>query len=139
MMSTRSCSIRWRKDARASGYIRPNERIDEVVSAFYAKVSTPVLADISIDWAGASVSDLYPYPLPDLFAGTQLVVAGRYRGGGSGTITLKGNINGVAQSFRYSDVTFRSSGGDESIPRLWATRKIGYLLNQIRCKANRAK
>ncbi len=125
----------------ASGYIRPSERIDEVVSAFYAKVSTPVLADITIDWpsdpslfggGGIAVSDMYPYPLPDLFAGTQLVVAGRYRGGGAGTITLKGNVNGAPQSFRYSDVTFRNSGGDDLIPRLWATRKIGYLLNQIR-------
>lgn len=125
----------------ASGYIRPNEKIDEVVSAFYAKVSTPVLADLSIDWStspasllggSVSVSDVYPYPLPDLFAGSQLVVAGRYRGSGKTAITLKGNVNGVSQSFRYGDVTFRNSGGEDSIARLWATRKIGYLLNQIR-------
>ena len=116
----------------ASAYVRPNEKIDEIVSAFYTKVSTPVLSDVSVDWGGVSVSDVYPYPLPDLFAGTQLVVAGRYRNGGPTTITLKGTVNGVPQSFRYSDVSFRTSGGDDSIPRLWATRKIGYLLNQIR-------
>jgi len=126
----------------ASGYIRPNEKIDEVVSAFYSKVSTPVLSDITIDWGGVQVSDVYPYPLPDLFAGTQLVVAGRYRtplgifGNGSGatTVTLKGNVNGSPQTFRYGDVSFRTSGGDDSIPKLWATRKIGYLLNEIRLR-----
>jgi Ca-activated chloride channel family protein len=118
----------------ASGYVRPNEKIDEIVSAFYAKVSTPVLADITVDWGGIAVYDVYPYPLPDLFAGTQLVVAGRYRGSGAATITLKGYVNNVAQSFRYSDVSFRNSGGDDSIPRLWATRKIGYLLNEIRLR-----
>ncbi len=128
----------------ASAYIRPNEKIDEIVSAFYAKVSTPVLSDLTVDWGGVTVSDVYPYPLPDLFAGTQLIVAGRYRpltgifdSGGPTTITLKGTINGVAQSFKYSDVSFSNSSGDSStatsfIPRLWATRKIGYLLNQIR-------
>lgn len=132
----------------ASGYVRPNEKIDEIVSAFYSKVSTPVLSDIAMDWGGIAVSDVYPYPLPDLFAGTQLVIAGRYRNGGATTITLKGSVNGAPQSFRYSDVTFRianpatpsgSSGGDDAstaltsfISRLWATRKIGYLLNQIR-------
>ncbi len=124
----------------ASGYVRPNEKIDEIVSAFYSKVSTPVLSDITIDWSsdpaffggGIAVSDVYPYPLPDLFAGTQLVVAGRYRNGGATTIALKGSVNGAPQSFKYSDVTFRNSGGDDFIPRLWATRKIGYLLNQIR-------
>ncbi|MCI0478904.1 MAG: hypothetical protein L0Y55_21890, partial [Anaerolineales bacterium] len=118
----------------ASGYVRPNEKIDEIVSAFYAKVSTPVLSDLTIDWGGVSVYDVYPYPLPDLFAGTQLVVAGRYRGSGAATITLKGNVNNSPQSFRYGDVTFRSSSGDDSIPRLWATRKIGYLLNEIRLR-----
>lgn len=123
----------------ASGYVRPNERIDEVVSAFYAKVSTPVLSDISIDWGGVQVSDVYPYPLPDLFAGTQVVVTGRYRArvgildnGIGTTVTLKGNVNGLPQTLRYGDITFRTSGGDDSIPRLWATRKIGYLLNEIR-------
>lgn len=116
----------------ASGYVRPNEKIDEIVSAFYSKVSTPVLSDITVDWGGISVSDVYPYPLPDLFAGTQLVVAGRYRRDGPTTVTLKGTVNGAPQSFKYYDATFRASGGDDFIPRLWATRKIGYLLNQIR-------
>ncbi len=124
----------------ASGYVRPTEKIDEIVSAFYAKVSTPVLSDITVDYGGVTVSDVYPYPLPDLFAGAQLVVAGRYRNGGPTTITLKGTINGVPQSFKYSDVSFANAGGDGGssslttsfIPRLWATRKIGYLLNQIR-------
>ncbi len=117
----------------ASGYVRPSEKIDEVVSAFYAKVSTPVLADVTMDWGGIAVSDVYPYPLPDLFAGTQLVVAGRYRNGGATIITLKGNVNGAPQSFRYN-VTFASAGGEDSLPRLWATRKIGYLLNEIRLR-----
>jgi Ca-activated chloride channel homolog len=100
-----------------------------------------VLSDISIDWGSVTVSDVYPYPLPDLFAGTQMIVAGRYRpqlgifgSGGATTITLKGAVNGGQQSFKYSDVSFRSSGGDEFIPRLWATRKIGYLLNEIRLR-----
>jgi Ca-activated chloride channel family protein len=124
----------------ASGYVRPNEGIDEVVSAFYAQVSTPVLSDLTIDWGGAAVSDVYPYPQPDLFAGTQLVVAGRYHNAGPAAITLKGMVNGETKTFKYTDVTFndirsddRSSGSAaDFVPRLWATRKIGYLLNQIR-------
>jgi Ca-activated chloride channel family protein len=118
----------------ASGYVRPNEKIDEIVSAFYAKVSTPVLSDITINWGGISVYDVYPYPLPDLFAGSQLVVAGRYRGGGFATIALKGTVSTKPQFFEYGDIRFRESGGEDSIPRLWATRKIGYLLNEIRLR-----
>ena len=115
----------------ASGYVRPGERIDEKVSAFYTKVSTPLLADVAIEVENVHIQDVYPYPLPDLFAGTQLVVVGRYRDGGPTTIQLTGQINQQKQSFSYEGY-FQQSGGDRFIPRLWATRKIGYLLNQIR-------
>jgi Ca-activated chloride channel family protein len=115
-----------------SAYVRPGERIDEQVGTFYAKVSTPVLADISLDVQGVTVSDTYPYPLPDLFVGTQLVLVGRYREGGPATIVLEGSVNGRPQRFTYNDLTFRDAGGDDFIAPLWATRKIGYLLNQVR-------
>ncbi len=119
-----------------SAYVRPGGRVDEQVSAFYAKVSTPVLADISLDVTGVRMEDTYPFPLPDLFAGTQLILTGRYREGGPATITLNGEINGDQRTFRFDDLTFaserQSSQNTEFIPRLWATRKVGYLLNQIR-------
>jgi Ca-activated chloride channel family protein len=118
----------------ASAYVRPGERLDEAVSAFYAKVQAPVLADLKIDFGNVLVSDMYPDPLPDLFDGSQLVLVGRYRDGGNTTITLSGTVNGEARSFEYGDQRFREAGGDDFIPRLWATRKIGYLLNQIRLK-----
>jgi Ca-activated chloride channel family protein len=122
----------------ATSYVRPYERIDEEVSAFYAKISTPVLADIALDFDDVRVEDVYPYPLPDLFAGTQLVLVGRYRGSGASKITLTGEVDGKTQRFFYED-SFRSSGGDNFIPRLWATRKIGYLLAQIRLHGERSE
>jgi len=115
-----------------SAYVRPGMDIEEEVSAFYAKISTPLLSDLTLDFDEVYVEDTYPYPLPDLFAGTQLVLVGRYRQGGPATITLEGKVNDSPQAFVYEDVTFRSRGGDDFIPRLWARRKIGYLLGQIR-------
>ena len=116
----------------ASGYVLPEEAIDEKVSAFYAKVSTPLLSDMDVDMGQVEVEEMYPYPLPDLFAGTQLVVVGRYRDGGNTAITLKGQVNGQPQTFRYDGMRFEQEGGAEFIARLWATRKIGYLLQQVR-------
>ena len=113
-------------------YVRPGQAIDEAVSAFYAKVSTPVLADLSLEVDGVTVEQQYPGELPDLFAGSQLVLTGRYRQGGPATITLRGEVNGEVQTFVYEDHTFRSDGGADFIPRLWATRAIGHLLQQIR-------
>ena len=116
-----------------SQYVRPGEDIAEAVSAFYEKVSTPVLADISLDFGAIDVSDVYPQPLPDLFAGSQLVMVGRYRDEGSETLRLSGTVNGRTQSFSYPDQVFPAESGEmDFLPRLWATRKIGYLLNQVR-------
>jgi Ca-activated chloride channel family protein len=76
---------------------------------------------------------VYPQPLPDLFAGSQLVVVGRYRGEGTATLGLSGAVNGEEQTFSYGGQVFPAeSRGMDFLPRLWATRKIGYLLNQIR-------
>jgi len=116
----------------ASSYVRPHESVEEEVSGFYAKVSTPLLADIELEFGDLRIEDTYPYPLPDLFAGTQLVVAGRYREGGRTDVVLSGEINGRQQEFVYENLRFSDRGGEEFIPRLWATRKIGYLLNEIR-------
>jgi Ca-activated chloride channel family protein len=116
----------------ASSYVRPQESIEEEVSSFYAKVSTPLLADIELDFGDLRVEETYPYPLPDLFADTQLVVVGRYQEGGTTDVVLRGQVNGEEQEFTYKNLTFSDRGGDDFIPRLWATRKIGYLLNEIR-------
>lgn len=116
----------------ASSYVRPYESIEEEVSTFYAKISTPLLSDIALDFGDLRVEESYPYPLPDLFAGTQLVVVGRYREGGRTDVILSGQVNGEEQEFVYENLSFSDRGGDEFIPRLWATRKIGYLLNEIR-------
>lgn len=113
-------------------YVRPGEALDEVISAFYAKMSTPVLAELQLDVDGVQIDQIYPATLPDLFAGAQLVLAGRYREGGPATVTLRGDVNGQPQTFTYEDVRFESEGGSAFIPRLWATRAIGHLLQQIR-------
>ena len=113
-------------------YVRQHEAIDEEVGSFFAKVSAPVLSDISLDFDGIVVDQMYPNTLPDLFAGNQLVLTGRYRDGGAATITLSGTVNGKAQEFVYEDNLFRARGGDDFIPRLWATRAIGHLLREIR-------
>jgi Ca-activated chloride channel family protein len=116
----------------ATTYVQPGQAIDEIVSGFYAKVTSPVLADIELDIDGAITYDLHPSPLPDLFAGGQLLVVGRYREPGELTITVTGTVNGFEQEYRYSDESFTRSGGPDFLPRLWATRKIGDLLKQVR-------
>jgi len=121
-----------------SSYVLPEERLDEKLSGFYEKISTPVLTDLELDFGDIPVYDLYPSPLPDLFSGAQIVLVGRYRQGGATTVTLSGEVDGEKRNYHFQDQSFvkdssrRGEGMGEAIPRLWATRKIGYLLNQVR-------
>ena len=116
----------------SSAYVRPGQRIDEVVSGFYARISQPVLTDLALDFGDLHVEEVYPRPLPDLFAGSQLLVTGRYRRGGTTDVQLRGLVDGRPITYTYEALTFREEGGEPFIARLWATRKIGYLLTQIR-------
>jgi Ca-activated chloride channel family protein len=113
-------------------YILDHEEIEERISAFYDRIAYPVLTDLELTIAGAQVTDLYPKRLPDLFRGTQLTVLGRFAQAGVRTVTLTGKVGGEARTFTYEiDLGDTTAGGD-LLPRVWAVRKIGYLLEEIR-------
>jgi Ca-activated chloride channel family protein len=124
------------REHRGSGsYVRPTERIDEEVASLYNRISAPVMTDLSLEIAGVTVDTLYPaQPLPDLFAGNQLIVVGRYRDGAdNATVRVSGTMQGSQQTLVYEGMDFpRVAGGESFIARLWATRRIGELMNNIR-------
>jgi Ca-activated chloride channel family protein len=118
-----------------SQYVLPDEDLEVKLSNFYTKIKEPVLANVKVDFTGArdvKVSQLYPNRMPDLFKGDMLVLFGRYSGSGPGAVRISGTLNGERHEFA-SDVRF--TDGDQAngfIPRLWATRRVGYLLDEIR-------
>jgi len=114
-----------------SDYVRPSEDIEVKVSGFFKKVSHPILTDIRLSFGGTEVYDLYPKELPDIFKGSQLLVLGKYNGAGSSRATLSGSAQGTDRRFRY-EVDFTSDHRNDFIPRLWATRRIGYLISELR-------
>lgn len=115
-------------------YVAPEENIEVRVSAFYEKIASPVLSDVKIAIDGIETYDLFPSRLPDLFRGSQLVIHGRYKGAGSKAVRLGGMVNKVAKEFVYECSFAEVSKEHAAIPRLWATTKIGYLLDQLRLK-----
>jgi Ca-activated chloride channel family protein len=118
-----------------STYVLPEEDIEVKVSNFFTKVKDPVLASPKISFPDSvRVTKLYPAPVPDLFKGEQLVLAGRYTSKGDGAIQIEGTVNGETKKFAW-DVKFADEANDhEFIPRLWATRRVGYLLDEIRLR-----
>jgi len=123
------------RDSRGTvSYVLKDKQLERVISSFYNKVAYPVLSDVSINISGVETFDLYPSTLPDFFKGTQLVQFGRYSGGGSANISLSGTVGSRTKNFKQ-EVSFASQSGEyEFIPRLWALRRVGFLLDEIRRK-----
>ena len=114
-------------------YIEPREDLEVKVSSFFAKVNYPVMSDLKLDWGDAETELLYPRALPDLFHGSQLVLVGRYRPKADFKLTLTGKVAGRERRFVYDDLRFPETQRDhEFLPQLWARRRVGHLLDQIR-------
>ena len=64
---------------------------------------------------------------------------GRYSGKGDAAVIVEGSVNGAARKFTY-EVNFpEEASANEFIPRLWATRRVGYLLDEIRLHGENAE
>src|SRR5438132_961272 len=114
-----------------SQYVLANEDLEVKVSSFYTRIKEPVLTNVRLEFGGGvRTSKVYPAQLPDLFKGDPLVVTGRYTGSGEVEAKLTGIANGREQIFTYK-VKFNDSSNDY-VARLWATRRVGFLLDEIR-------
>jgi Ca-activated chloride channel homolog len=117
-----------------STYVRPAEDIQTKVSSLYGKISHPVLANVRLTASeNIKIYETYPTQLPDLFYGSQLVVLGKYTGRGAAAIKITGQVGKETRDFAY-DVTFpdRTNEDRDFVENLWARRKVGFLLDQIR-------
>lgn len=115
-----------------SDYVKPEEDVEVKVSAFFTKVTSPILSNLRLAFDSADVYDIYPKVLPDLFKGTQLVITGRFRGEGGGTVRLAGLTNGSEEKFQMGTEFGAGEGHNAFLPRIWAARKLGYLIDQVR-------
>ena len=116
----------------ASVYIGETENLESALSSFYEKISSPLLADIDVAFTGIDTSQVYPRVLPDLFKGSQLVLVGKYRGDGPVSVVLTGMAGREGKRFALESRSLTGSDRFGFLPRLWATRRIGYLLEEIR-------
>src|SRR5262249_43094603 len=122
-----------------STYVRETEDIEHKVSGLYAKISNPVLTNLKlVVGPDVKLSEVYPPELPDLFHGNQVVVLGRYTGQGHAAIKLTGNVGKDTREFVY-EVNFPEKTTEDKtfVEDLWARRKVGYLLDQIRANGEK--
>jgi Ca-activated chloride channel family protein len=125
-------------------YVQPGEDVEQAVSALATKIRFPVLADLVLGRAPVRLTEIYPRELPDLYAGEELVIFGRYalaseRRDADGALEITGQRNGRTERFS-SQVAFASHTlENDYIPRLWASRKLGELTRQVRLNGAHAE
>jgi Ca-activated chloride channel family protein len=119
-----------------SDYVQPKEDLEVKVSNFFSRVSSPVLSDLELDFGPLLVDYTYPRKLGDIFRGMQLTVIGRYKNTNDLndiTLRLTGKSGKESRSFSYNNLDFPVRNEDNNfLPRLWASRRVGWLLEQIR-------
>ncbi|CAN5511341.1 hypothetical protein BH10ACI3_BH10ACI3_03020 [soil metagenome] len=119
-----------------SDYVQPKEDLEIKVSNFFSRVSSPVLADLDLDFGPLLTEYTYPRKLTDLFRGMQLTIIGRYKNSNdlrNITLKLTGKAGAEKRSFNYTNLDFPVRSDDNNfLPRLWASRRVGWLLEQIR-------
>jgi len=130
-------------------YIKSEADLEMTLKSFYDRIATPLLSNVQLTITPSSTPvlcetgstggcvttrvsayDILPRRIPDVFLGTQLVVAGRYGSYGNATVSLRGAINGTEKEIDYN-VNFPQTSTNNFVERTWALRKVGYLLDQI--------
>jgi len=116
-------------------YVKPGEDVESAVGTLALKVRHPVLADLEIADSPVRIDEVFPRRLPDLFAGEDLVIVGRYHGvsrDARGPVVVEGRRGGNVERYAV-DIVFPAHDTDADwLPRLWASRKIGELEREVR-------
>ncbi|HET6762495.1 MAG TPA: hypothetical protein VFH27_02460, partial [Longimicrobiaceae bacterium] len=127
----------------AADYVEPHEDLEVKVSRFFDRVNHPVLTGLALDMGGVRTDLVYPRDLPDLFRGSQVALVGRYRNEQDlrgVTLRLTGSTGAARQTNTYTGMSFpRRAERNDFLPRLWATRRVGWLMEQIRSHGEAAE
>ena len=110
-------------------YVGLNDDGAAAARRMHERVRNPLLTDISIDWNGLPVVDVYPKTVPDLFSAKPVILTGRYTGNGRGTIRLKGKMSG-RDFVREIPVDFSNTQQHDVLATLWARTRVDDLMSQ---------
>ena len=119
-------------------YVTLQDDGSKAAKKFYERVRTPLLTDLSIDWNGLPVADIYPNKLTDLFSAKPVILHGRYTKGASGTIKLKGKVAGQDYVREIAVNMPETESANDVLSTLWARTRIDEL-SSTRLKAQDQK
>jgi Ca-activated chloride channel family protein len=105
-----------------------NEELLEAITEFYNMIRNPVLLNPLMSIEPPIITETYPYPLPNLYLGQQLIVTGRYDTALAVTVTLSGEAFGIQQEYSYNvNLADTIITQNQFLTKLWAKQKMDYL------------
>jgi Ca-activated chloride channel family protein len=118
-------------------YVAPGENLESKISEFYSRIASPALTNVKLELDGLDEYELMPREIPDLFHNHEVFICGRYKGHAPGRVTVKVTGTGDdAQRTYTANVTPVAGADSASSARLWATRKVSWLIDQVRLKGD---
>ncbi len=112
-------------------YVRPDEDTQRAVDLFYHRIQNPLLTDISVDWNGLDIKDVYPAVIPDLFSAQPVILHGRYGRAGSAAITVHGKYHGSDWSQRIDIELPETEPDHDVLASIWARSRIKMLMSRM--------
>ena len=111
-------------------YVGLNEDGSAAARRFHERVRNPLLTDITIDWGGLPLTDVYPKRIPDMFSAKPVIIHGRYTAAARGTLRLRGRTAGRAFTRDIAvDLPGQAPQHDVLAP-LWARTRIEDMMSQ---------
>lgn len=116
----------------ASFRLTSTDDFPSAMDRFFAGVSPPEASEISVAFQDISVQDLEPESIPNLFGQDSIVVFGRYdsKEDLSSKVRLRARVQGRVKTVTKSFGFPRVDRSHPYIPRLWAMRRVGRLLEK---------
>ncbi|MBU1613624.1 T9SS type A sorting domain-containing protein, partial [Patescibacteria group bacterium] len=108
-----------------------DSELEEKITDFYQQIRNPLLLNTQIEFSSSVIKEIYPNPLPNLFKGQQVIVAGRYLENAPVNVTLSGEAFGQAVEYTYPlSLSSNAVSQYQFLTKIWAKKKMEYLLVQ---------
>src|SRR5437870_4808684 len=111
-------------------YVGLNDDGSAAARRFHERVRNPLLTDISIDWNGLPVADVYPQQIPDLFSAKPVVLTGRFTHSGVGVVRMKGKMSGRDFVREIPVECPEVQAQHDVLATLWARTRVDDLMGQ---------
>ena len=106
-----------------------DDELEGRITEFYLQIRNPVLISTRIAFSSPHITEVYPDPLPNLYKGIQMTVAGRYATPGFENVILSGTAFGDSVAYEYQiDLTDSTVNQYQFLTKIWAKLKIENLL-----------